>query len=344
MGCMHGDMKAAIFHAPGQVSIDRVAVPRPGPDHVLVKISRCGICGSDISMTGKVPFGFAPGPIGHEYAGEVIELGANVTHLKVGQRVACQTAAGCGTCAGCRSGNPFFCHAPLYAVQGGFGEYAAVPAKGAVVLPDALSFADGALVEPMACGLHGVRMAGLERGASLLVLGAGSMALAVIYWARRAGAGRIVVASRSVRNADMALAMGADTFHSLTDDDPAALDALLGRGADIVAECAGAPGMIERAIGLARPQGTIVSLGMCQRAEAILPVAAAFREVRLLFPMAYSHDEFVETVRTFDADPATPAAMVSDVIALDALPAAIEDLRTGARKGRKVQVDMTLGA
>lgn len=336
-------MKAAIFHAPGLISIDEVAMPRPGPDHVVVKVCRCGICGSDVSMTGDVPVGFAPGPIGHEYAGEVVELGSNVTHLRVGQRVACQPAAGCGACVGCRSGNPFFCVTPLYATSGGFGEYAAVPAKGAIVLPDALSFADGAMVEPMACGLHGVRMAGLEKGASLLVLGAGSMALAVVYWARKMGAGRITVAARSTRNADKAGAMGADVFHSFSDDDPAALDAFIGRGADVVAECAGASGMIDRALGYVRPQGTIVSLGMCQRAEAILPVNAAFKEARLLFPMAYSYNEFVETVRAFDADPTAPTAMVSDVIPLDDLPATIENLRAGTRKGLKVQVDMTLG-
>lgn len=336
-------MRAAIFHSPGRISIETCDPPRPGPDHVVVRVRRCGICGSDVAMTDDVPVRLRPGPFGHEYAGEIVELGSAVSHLKVGQRVACQPAAGCGACAGCRSGNPFFCERPTFATNGGFGDFAAVPAKGAILLPDAVSFAEGALVEPMACGLHAVRMAGVGRGMSVLVLGVGTMALAVVYWARRAGAGRIIVASRSARNTNVAMAMGADAFYSFDADGPAALDQLLGAGADIVAECAGAPGMIDRAITHVRPQGTVVSLGMCQVAEPILPVASAFKEVRLLFPLAYSYDEFVETVRAFDADPTTAAAMVSDVIALTALPAAIADLRSGARKSLKVQVDMDMG-
>lgn len=221
-------MRVAIFHGPGKpISIERVDPPKLGPCDVMVKVYRCGICGSDVSMTGNAPFTFAPGALGHEYAGEVVEIGRNVTNLRVGQRVACLPNTPCGTCDGCRSGNPLFCTTKRTNADGrrygGFGEYVAIPAGGAKLLPDWLSYADGALVEPMACGLHALRMAALERGARILVLGAGSMAMSVVYWARRLGAGRIVVASRSAHRQEVACTMGADAFHSFADDPPEAL-------------------------------------------------------------------------------------------------------------------------
>lgn len=342
-------MKAAIFHGPGKpISIDTVAMPQPGPDDVLIKIARCGICGSDISMTGDNPFTFQPGPIGHEYAGEIIEVSRNVSAIKRGQRVACLPGTPCGQCDGCRrTGNGVFCTNPRRAQNGttgfgGFGEYIAIPAGGAVVLPDSLSVADGALIEPMACGLHALRMAAMAKDALVLVLGAGSMALSTIFWARRLGAGRIVVASRSRRRADVALAMGADVFHSFADDDPAVLLPLLGRAPDIVVECTGKQGMLGDAIGHIRPGGTVISLGMCQHSEPVVPALCAFKEARLLFPVAYTVAEFIETARAFDVSGIHPDIMVSDVIGLDELPAAIEDLRSGRRQGLKIHVDPEL--
>ena len=342
-------MRAATFLGPGQqLIIEQVDYPTAGPDDVIVKVHRCGICGSDVSMTDQVPFTFAPGPIGHEYAGEVVEVGRNVTNLRPGNRVYCLPATPCGSCAGCRSGNPIFCVAPKPTADGrrygGFGEYVALPAGGAQLLPEGLSFGDGALVEPMACGVHALRMAAMAPGASLLVLGAGSMAMAMVWWARRLGAGRIVVASRSGHRRELARSLGADAFHSFGEDEPAALAAALGGMPDIVAECVGKHGMLGMAIEQVRPQGTVLSLGMCQHAEPLLPAACTFKEARLLFPLGYTVDEFVETARAFDADRIHPDLMVSDVIALEALPATLDALRSGQRQSLKIHVDPQLGA
>ncbi|HEX7856858.1 MAG TPA: alcohol dehydrogenase catalytic domain-containing protein [Sphingobium sp.] len=337
-------MKAAFFRAPGQpIVIREVDMPEAGPNEVLVKVRRCGICGSDVSMTGDVPFTFSPGPIGHEYSGEIVEIGSAVTGLKVGQRIACLPTTPCGTCEGCRFGNPIFCLAPQGLEKGqrygGFGEYVAMPVGGAKPIPDWLSYSDGALVEPMACGLHAIAMAGMAPGTKVLVLGAGSMAMSVVYWARRLGAGRIVVASRSTRRRDLAYAMNADAFHSFSDDETAALSSKLGGAPDLVAECVGKNGMLGLALEHVRPQGTIISLGMCQHAEPVLPAACSFKEVRMFFPVGYTVDEFVATARAFEADLIHPDMMVSDTISLGALPNTLEELRRGSREGAKIHVD-----
>lgn len=343
-------MRAAIFHGPGRpINITTVDTPQPGPSEILVKVHRCGICGSDISMTGNARFAFAPGGFGHEYAGEVVEVGRNVTKVKPGQRIACMPAAPCQVCEGCIATaphfNPVFCHAPKRPRDGwaGFGEFAAISADAALILPDSLSLADGALVEPMACGLHGLRLAALKPGDRVLVLGAGSMALSIVYWARRLGAGRIVVASRSAHRRDVAGAMGADEFHSFEDDDPATLAAALGGAPDVVAECVGKPGLLARAIDHVRPRGTVISMGMCMHAEPVVSAVWTFKEAKLLFPLAYTTNELIESVRAFDTFGIHPDIMVSDVIALEKLPSMIEDMRAGTRSGLKVHVDPSLG-
>ena len=349
-------MKVAIFHGAGQpITIEQAEMPRPGPDDVLIQVKRCGICGSDLSMTGEAPYNYAPGLIGHEYAGVVAQVGRNVTGLAVGQKVAALPGTPCGQCEGCRrTGSAVFCHNPRRAAHGvagfagsggfgGFGEFVAIPAGGAIGLPQSLSFADGALVEPMACGLHALRMAGMARGAVVLVLGAGSMALSMIYWARALGAGRIIVASRSAHRREVAMAMGADGFHSFGGDDPDQLAGLLGTMPDIVAECVGKPGMLASAIEQVAPQGTVISLGMCQHSEPITASLGNFKEVRLLFPVAYSVAEFVETARAFDAGKVHPEMMVSEVIGLEALPDTIEAMRGGTLQSLKILVDPQLG-
>lgn len=341
-------VRAAIFHGKGKpITIEQLEMPRLGPDDVLVKVALCGICGSDVSMTGAGPATYRPGRIGHEYSGEIVEVGANVDVRRRGQRIACFPITPCGRCKGCASGNPMFCTARHKAFDGttgfgGFADYVALPAGGAKPLPDSLSFADGALIEPMACGLHALRLARMKQGANVLVLGAGSMALSMIYWARRLGADRIVVATRSSRAREIVGALGADAFHSFSEDDPAALPALLGDGPQIVAECVGKEGMLARALEHVGICGTVISMGMCQHGEPIIPQGCTFKEVRMIFPVGYTVDEFLETARTFDRDGFHPAFSVSNTIALDALPATIEALRAGHDRG-KTLVDPGLG-
>jgi threonine dehydrogenase-like Zn-dependent dehydrogenase len=190
-------MRAVVFHGPGRIVCEEVADPRIGPDGVLVQVRRCGICGSDVAKTSGGAFDFPAGYLlGHECSGEVLEVGRAVTGVKAGDLVACMPMTGCGRCATCLEGRPARC--PERRVShGGFSDYLGTTQGGVVVMPATLSLADGALVEPVACGLRALRQAGFRPGDRVLVLGAGAMALAVVFWARELGAGRIAVAARS---------------------------------------------------------------------------------------------------------------------------------------------------
>lgn len=332
-------MRAAVYNGPGKpITIETMPDPAPAPDELLVEIGRCGICGSDVSMTSGSPFDYPIGQcFGHEFAGTVVAKGRDTGAWKIGDPVACMPKSGCGHCEACREGRLLFCPNGKGIGQG-FSEYVAVPTVAAVPLPRTLSLSDGALIEPMACGLRALRSAGMRRGERVLVLGAGSMALAVVWWARRLGAGSVVVASRSAHRSETCLAFGADAVHSFNEDDPAALEQALGGAPHIVAECVGKEGMINIALDHVRLGGTVISMGMCMRTEAILPAGLTFKEAKLSFPLAYSVQEYEHTARALEAEGFQPEIMVSDVLPLERLGEVINSMRAGAQM-MKVHID-----
>ena len=332
-------MRAAIFHGAGKpMTIEEVPDPEPGPEEAVIRICRCGICGSDISMTSGSCADYPAGTtLGHEYAGEVIAVGKDVSTLKVGQRVSAMPAKGCGHCSACLAGFPLGCTA-MAGMIGGFGQYMRIHAPAAIHLPDTLSMADGALVEPLAVGLRGVALAELRPGARVAVLGAGAIGLASIYWARLLGAGRVVAMSRSARRADLAVAMGADRFATFGEGEGERLTAALSGMPDVVLECAGAVGMMQKAVELVRPGGMIVSLGFCGSPDPIIPSLATWKQVTMKFSFAYDLREFQHCADALDAGHVEPRLMVSETIPLDTLPETFEALRTGSNQ-TKVHID-----
>lgn len=329
-------MRVAVFHGPGNITIEDVPDDPVGPLDVRIEVARCGICGSDVVMTSGSAFDFEHHRrMGHESAGTVLEVGKDVTRVKPGDRVAVLPNGYCGTCDICRAGRPLFCP-NAQPVFGGFGERLVLPQQSAFPYPVSVSHAEGALVEPIACGRKALISARMEKGATVLVMGAGSMGMAIIYWARRLGAGRIVVATRSKARNETVMAIGADEVVT-TGDDPEALARALPHGADIVVECIGKPGMLQQAIQYVRLGGDVISMGMCVVNDTVLPAFNTFREVRLHFPLAYSPQDFVETIRHFEADRIRPELMVSEVLPLDALPALLEEMR-GPHNHQKVQI------
>lgn len=332
-------MRVAIFNGAGKpVTIEERPEEELGPQDVRLAIGRCGICGSDVSMTSGSPFDYAAGrAIGHEFAGEVIEVGRDVTGIRTGDRLAVIPSGPCGRCAMCLAGRALFCTSGN-SLFGGFGERKVVPASAAFRMPDSVSMAEGALAEPMACGRRALRMAGFAKGHRILILGGGNMALSVIYWARLMGAGRIAVLSRSDKRDEVLRAFGADATIRLGEEDPAAIARALGAEPDIIAECVGKTGMLQLAIDKASVGASIVSLGMCTSPDPVIPALNSFKEVSLHFPIGYSAEDFEQTLRAFDAGSARPEQMVSATIALDDLPAMIEQMR-GPNQQLKVMVD-----
>lgn len=323
-------MKAAIYPGHGQpVTIETVPEPRPAAGEVLIRVSRCGICGTDLSMTrgGMWDYG-ANVQFGHEYAGEIVELGAGVDSLRVGDRISVIPSVSCGACRTCRShGNNVLCEDKAGSAMFGFSEFAAIPQSVATPLPSVLSMADGALIEPLAISLYGVQLAAIRPGDSVLVLGAGTVALYAIYWARRLGAGRITVMSRSPRREALVRQMGANSFIPYGEGEIGEVVEALGEAPGIVLECVGAEGMLMKALNHVAPFGRIVSLGFCTSPDAVIPAIASYKCASMHFSVGYSMREFHYIADQMDKGHVDPKAIISSTISLDRLPETMAMLR-----------------
>jgi (R,R)-butanediol dehydrogenase/meso-butanediol dehydrogenase/diacetyl reductase len=333
-------MRAALFKKVGEpIAIENVPDPTPGEGQVVIKVHRCGICGSDVHLTSGHAgfFGYPENSrIGHEFSGEVVAAGAGLDKLRVGDRITAFPFTGCGRCATCLAGKPNFCK-HFAGMAGGLAEYMLVNERVATRLPQTCSLEDGALIEPLAVSLHGVAMAKLAPGARVQVIGAGPVGLGAAFWAKRLGAGRVVVSATSRRRETMALQMGADGFVvPEADQDLAAVVAeALGGPPDVVFECAGQTGLLGQAVHCVKPQGDVVSMGFCTAPDPVLPALATWKEVRILFSMTYSLQEFQAVADTLAAGHVEPRSMVTDRISLDQLPVTFESLR---KPGPQVKV------
>jgi (R,R)-butanediol dehydrogenase/meso-butanediol dehydrogenase/diacetyl reductase len=323
-------MRAAVFKAVGQpLAIEQRPDPTPGEGEVVLKVGRCGICGTDLAMSDGSGQTFELNSIiGHEFAGEIVAIGPGVESLKVGDKIAAMPFTGCGKCATCLAGRPNFCQ-HFRGMPGAFAEYTTTAERVAVKLPSSLSIPDGALVEPLAVSLHGVALAGLRPGDKVLVIGAGPIGLGAVFWARELGAGAIAVTASSRQRESLAMQMGASSFvlPDKPDELPQAAIAALGGMPDLVIEAVGKPDMIARAVNCVRPAGTVMVLGFCSRPDSFIPAIAVWKEVRLLFGMTYSLGEFEHVARVLDRGTVEPRAMVTDTIALDELPGTLESMR-----------------
>lgn len=334
-------MRAVMFRGPDKpITVETMPEPTPAEGQMILKVGRCGICGSDVHLTEVHGFYPVNQALGHEFAGEVVALGKGVENCKVGDIVTAMPVMGCGECVACVNGAVMYCQRGLRGSSGGFAEYIAVTADAAIKLPSILTLQDGALVEPLSVGLHGVGLAKLQPGCRVLVTGAGAIGLGTAYWARLLGAGRIAIGARSRVREQIALGMGADVFVSMgTDSEVEDVQAALGGPPDVVFECVGSPGALQQACNHVRAGGTVISLGTCSVPDAVIPILATFKQVRIQFSMAYNLQEFQYCVDTLDRGHVEPRLMVNEIIRLEDVPGRILDLRSKKSNDVKVQAD-----
>ena len=254
----------------------KVPVPRPGAHEVLVAVKSCGVCGSDLHfyLHGGIGNFIVRDPLvlGHEAAGEVVELGPEVKSLKLGDRVAMEPGIPCRRCAHCLSGRYNLCRdvvfysAPPY--DGFFREFVALPEDFCYVLPDNVTTEAGATVEPLAVGLHAIALVGLKPGDEVVVLGAGPIGLLATAAARALGAGRITAVDLAPRRLEFALKMGADRTVPAAEAAEALKDS-----ADVVLDCVAVEETLAQAVGIIKPGGRIAWVGMGAQ-TATLPFQA----------------------------------------------------------------------
>lgn len=320
-------MRAAVFEGAGKpLALLRLDDPDPAEGEVIIRVGRCGICSSDLHMTAgegwDMPVGTVPG---HEFAGEIVAVGRGVERFAIGDRITALPAVGCGDCEGCAHGLTLYC-GEMRSAWGGYGEYMRVPVQSALKLPATFSLADGALVEPFAVGRFAVRTVPIAAGDRILVLGAGPIALATIFWARQMGA-RVVALSRSRRREKLTLEMGAQAFGEGGENEVAEAREALGGAPQVVFEGIGVPGSLTKAIEHVGLLGHVVSMGFCVAPDPLTPAAAAMKGVRMSFPLGYSLRDFEYVADRMLAGTIDPKRIISSVVSLDDLPAMFEALR-----------------
>ena len=277
-------MLAAVLHEPQKIVVETWSTPEPAPGQVLVRVRAGGICGSDLSYYFKGKSGdFAmrePFVLGHEVAGEIAGIGAEVAGFRVGQRVAVNPGLNCGTCRFCVRGMTNHClhmrfmgSASVYPhMQGAFREVVAVAASQCVPIPDGFDFAIASMAEPLAVALHALRHAGSLLGARVLVVGCGPIGAMLVAAARRAGAHELVVVDLAQPALDKAMAMGADAAYSAKDADRIE-DWSQRRGTfDVVMEASGSVPGVETALRCALAGGTVVQVGNLPAGLSPVPV------------------------------------------------------------------------
>lgn len=321
-------MKAVTFqalHAP--LAFETLPDPTPDPGEVVVKVGRCGICGSDLHMTEDAAYGCRHGDVlGHEFAGEVVCLGREVEGLRPGDLVSVIPLMSCGQCEHCRKGEVQWC-AKFGLPGGGYAEYALTRPNQCVKLGADVSLADGAIIEPLAVALHGVNLSGLKAGDRVLVLGAGPIGLAAAFWAKRLGAAKVAVQDVAEFQRERALGMGADVFVVDPQDPVGSAERGLGGKADIVFECVGIPGLIDQAVQQVRNRGTILLLGLCTRPDPINSFAMLSKEVRLVTSAFFTVPEYQAALEALAQGAVEPRLLVTDTISLAETPQVFESLK-----------------
>ena len=327
-------MKAAVITGVGTSEVTTVDDPTPGPRDVIIDVAACGICGTDLHiLQGE----FAPTlPIvpGHEFAGEIVEIGADVVGFAVGDRVAVDPSLYCFECYYCRRGQNNLCenwNAIGVSKPGGAAEFARAPFANCVKLPDHVSTANAALIEPLSCAVRGYDVLKSQLANTVLIYGSGTMGLMMLELAKRVGAASVDVIDLNDERLVTAKRLGV----SRSANSAAELD--MPRGWDLVIDATGNAKAIQDGLERVGKGGTFLQFGVSDYAAraTIEPYKIYNQEITITGSMAVLHS-YERAAALFADGVIDPDVFISDRLPLDDYSMALEQFSAGV--GRKIQV------
>jgi L-iditol 2-dehydrogenase len=285
-------MKALLLKNYKELELVDLPTPEIGPDDLLVRVKACGICGSDVhGYDGSTGRRIPPLVMGHEAAGEVAAVGANVAAYKRGDRVTFDSTVSCGKCFFCTHGNINLCDNRQvlgvscgdYRRNGAFAEFVVVPQNIAYKIPESLAYEHAALIEAVSIGVHAVSITPIKLGDTGVIVGAGMIGLLTLQAARLAGCTRVIAVDLDDAKLEVAKQLGADEgLNPKTCDVPARIAELTGgHGADIAIECVGASSPVKTAILSVRKGGTVTLVGNITPNIEIPLQSVVTRQIRL---------------------------------------------------------------
>jgi L-gulonate 5-dehydrogenase len=318
-------VNAAVLRSPRSLTVGPSATPDIGPDDVLVRVALAGLCGTDYRIwSGDRPVTY-PLIMGHEFVGRVEAVGANVPHLRLGQRVVAEPNYSCGRCPLCLEGNRNLCArrtAIGIDVDGAFAELARLPAKCCWPVADSVSDDQAVMTEPLAVVVRAVNRGVPKRDETAAVVGGGTLGLLALQVLRAAGT-RVLVVSRSIRRFALARELGAAETHALADGPlEAAARRFSGReGVDLVVETAGTAEAVNHALALVRPGGRVVLTGLPHEPTTLSFFPVVRREITIVGSMIYQ-DEFPQALGLLETGRVHTGPLLTHRFDLDGIDAA----------------------
>jgi threonine dehydrogenase-like Zn-dependent dehydrogenase len=339
-------MAAAVYQSPGVITVEDRAVPRPGPDQLVVQVHTCGICGSDIHQL-RDGWGFQPGAVaGHEWTGTIAAIGSEVTGWAPGERVVGGSSPRCGSCRRCLEGKPSQCENRHSAItdnsDGAFAEYIVVRAGGVLRLPDTLSARHAALAEPLAVALHGITRSGAQPGDRVMVIGAGPIGALSVAALRAKGIDHVVVVEPHQGRRDLALAVGATEVI-----DPSELETfpswepekLSSRAVHVVLECSGHKAAIEAGFHQLGRGGMLVMVGAGIEHPTFDPNRMILNELTVTGSFVYDLGGFEHALELLASDGFPNDLLIDPTdVPLNAVGEALEALASGRIAGKVMVV------
>jgi len=330
---MDSTMLAAVFEGEGRLSLKQVPVPTiQKSDDVLLQVEGAGICGTDVHIL-EVPPGHpaTPGAIlGHEYVGQVLEIGAGVKNLRPGDRVVVAPNLYCGLCAYCRAGRPNQCQdfstLGIY-LNGGFAKYNVAPERACHKIKPNLPTDEAIFTELLSCVIGGTERVRLQPGESVAVLGAGPVGLMFALAFKAAGAGQLIVTDVSPYRLEFARRIGVDAALDARGDIVTAIRNLTNGGADVVVDAVGA--LFPQAVPVATKGGKVVLFGMNQQARPTVSQYDITRNELTIYGTFIGINTFPVAIKMLESGALKPSVLISHRLPLARIAEGLELLRRG---------------
>lgn len=326
-------MKAVVFPAPGQASIESVADPECTADEVVIEVAQVGICGTDLHIFRDEYHSTFPLVAGHEFVGRVVDVGRNVSWLRRGHRVAVDPNLYCGECYYCRQEQSNHClnwQGIGITRPGGFAEYVAVPARACYQVPEGITDTQAAFIEPLSCVIHALRRFRVWPGDDVLLFGAGPMGLLLVQALQRSGASSIVVVEKDEERRKLAISMGARAALEVGEHTHNRLFDLSEYGYAVVIDATGVPEVIQPALQYLKPRGQYLQFGVAPRRATVQwePYEIFHRDLTILgsFALCYT---FQPAIAWLTGGVVKIEPLVSDVLPLAEFERAFRDFSDG---------------
>jgi 2-desacetyl-2-hydroxyethyl bacteriochlorophyllide A dehydrogenase len=325
-------MKAAVFYGKNDIRIENTQARSPKDNEVMIQVKACGVCGTDMHIYSGAQGATECNPpviLGHEFSGVVCEVGENVTRVKVGDHVTVDPSIMCETCDSCKTGSPHFCEEYIATgvnLDGGFAEYCTVLEKQVFKLKDSVPFEEGAMCEPLGCCLHGIDLAGIQTGDTVMIIGGGTIGMIMLQLAKISGAASVVLLEPVEEKRQLGIKLGADlAIDPLSEE----VESILAKSdihkINVTIECVGRKETMMDAVRYVGKGGTVMMFGLTEPdCEIPLKPFEIFKKeitIKASYVNPYTHGR---AANILGSGKLRLKELISDVIPLDNINQAFE--------------------